>query len=77
MRLPARSIALLLAFATGSVSAQDKGTIDPKPLPPLANPNAPHLGAKELFARKTLPASLAASRPTIHNARACGWWFMS
>jgi penicillin-insensitive murein DD-endopeptidase len=50
---------VVLAIGAGSISAQDKGTIDPKPLPPLANPNAPHLGAKELFARKTLPASLA------------------
>jgi penicillin-insensitive murein endopeptidase len=38
--------------------AQDKGSVDPKPLPPLANPNDPKLGAKELFARKLLPASM-------------------
>jgi penicillin-insensitive murein endopeptidase len=31
--------------------AQDKGSVDPQPLPPLANPNDPKLGAKELFAR--------------------------
>ncbi len=38
--------------------AQDKGTVDPKPLPPLANPNDPKLGAKELFGRKVLPAAM-------------------
>jgi penicillin-insensitive murein DD-endopeptidase len=39
-------------------SAQDKGSVDPKPLPPLANPNDPKLGARELFGRKVLPAKL-------------------
>src|ERR1700681_915737 len=38
--------------------AQDKGSVDPKPLPPLANPNDPKLAAKELFARKLLPAAM-------------------
>src|ERR1700686_3338176 len=38
--------------------AQDKGNVDPKPLPPLANPNDPKLGAKELFGRKVLPAAM-------------------
>jgi len=50
---------MVLAIAAGPVWAQDKGSVDPKPLPPLANPNDRHLGARELFARKTLPASLA------------------
>lgn len=38
--------------------AQDRGAVNPKPLPPLANPNDPHLGAKELFGRKTTPAKM-------------------
>src|SRR4051794_32145476 len=38
--------------------AQDKGSVDPKPLPPLANLNDPKLGAKELFGRKVLPAAM-------------------
>ncbi len=38
---------------------QDKGSVDPKPLPPLANPRDPNLGAKELFGRKISPAPLA------------------
>jgi penicillin-insensitive murein endopeptidase len=43
--------------ATGAL-AQDKGSVDPKPLPPLANPNDPKIGAKELFGRKILPAKM-------------------
>ena len=38
--------------------AQDKGTVDPKPLPALANPDDPKLAAKELFGRKLTPAKL-------------------
>jgi penicillin-insensitive murein DD-endopeptidase len=54
--VPALPIATLAATA---VLGQDKGIVDPKPLPPLANPNDPKLGAKELFGRKTFPAPLA------------------
>jgi len=46
-----------LANATAAL-AQDKGSVDPKALPPLANPNDPKLGAKELFGRKILPAAM-------------------
>ncbi|MGA2995934.1 penicillin-insensitive murein endopeptidase [Bradyrhizobium sp.] len=54
------SIFLALVFATGSfvALAQDKGSVDPKPLPALANPNDPKIGAKELFGRKVLPAAM-------------------
>src|SRR6476619_3448029 len=49
---------LSAAVASGSAAlAQDKGSVDSKPLPPLANPNDPKLGAKELFGRKVLPAA--------------------
>src|SRR3569623_2113638 len=41
--------------------AQDKGSLHPKPLPPLANPNDPHLAAKLLFGRELAPAKLAPS----------------
>src|ERR1700726_4818800 len=55
-------ILLPLAIATvvsaSAALAQDKGNVDPKPLPPLANPNDPKLGAKELFGRKILPAAM-------------------
>src|SRR5512140_159156 len=50
---------LSAALASGSAAlAQDKGSVDAKPLPPLANPNDPKLGAKELFGRKVLPAAM-------------------
>jgi penicillin-insensitive murein endopeptidase len=38
--------------------AQDKGSVDPKPLPSLTNPTDPKLAAKELFGRKVLPAAM-------------------
>jgi penicillin-insensitive murein endopeptidase len=38
--------------------AQDKGSVNPKPLPPLANPQDPKISARELFARKVLPAAM-------------------
>src|SRR3981081_3069356 len=50
---------LLTTIVTGSLAlAQDKGSVDQKPLPPLANPKDPKLGAKELFGRKMLPAAM-------------------
>jgi penicillin-insensitive murein endopeptidase len=50
----------LLAGVGGVAHAQDKGTVNPKPLPPLANPDDPKTPAKELFARRTLPADMSA-----------------
>jgi penicillin-insensitive murein endopeptidase len=50
--------AILALHLAPPALAQDKGTIDPKPLPPLANPNDPKLAAKELFGRKLTPAHL-------------------
>ena len=50
------SIALVV---TVPAQAQDKGSVNPKPLPPLANPNDPNIAAKELFGRKLAPAALA------------------
>ena len=52
--------ALAFAAATPAARAQDKGTLNPEPLPPLAHPNAPSTPAKDLFARKPTPAPLAA-----------------
>ena len=54
---------LLLAAAFAVVdpaAAQDKGTVDPQPLPPLAKPDDPATPAKELFGRRKTPANLAA-----------------
>src|ERR1700731_36745 len=58
-----RLLLILLLMPAALVSAtvawaQDKGSVNPKPLPPLANPNDPKLGAKELFGRKVLPAAM-------------------
>jgi penicillin-insensitive murein DD-endopeptidase len=61
---------LLVLAGSPTASAQDKGSVDPKPLPPLANPNDPKLGAKELFARKLLPARLPA-QPIGSYSKGC------
>jgi len=58
-RLLARSAVLLIA-GCGALSAQDLGTVDPKPLPALAKPDAPTTPAKELFGRKPTPVAMEA-----------------
>jgi len=70
--IPARWLlaAALLSASAAVAWAQDKGTVNPKPLPPLANPNDPELAARELFARRYLPAALPA-RPIGFYARGC------
>src|SRR5258707_1584367 len=51
-------VSLLLSVAACSAAlAKDKG-MDPRLLPPLANPNDPKIGARELFGRKILPAAM-------------------
>ena len=50
--------AVMIAIAPAA--AQDKGTVNPKPLPPLANPDDPKNPAKELFGRKLVPADMQA-----------------
>ena len=47
---------VLLAGTTAG--AQDRGTVNPKPLPPLANPDDPDTPAKALFGRRPTPAPL-------------------
>jgi len=51
------TLALAAAFAPAA-SAQDIGTINPQPLPPLAHPDDPKTPAKELFGRRATPANL-------------------
>ena len=51
-------LASCIIAGTPSARTQDKGSVDPKPLPPLANPNDPKIAAKELFGRKLLPAAM-------------------
>jgi penicillin-insensitive murein endopeptidase len=50
-------VATALAGA-GAATAQDLGTLNPQPLPPLAKPDDPSNPAKELFGRKATPAQL-------------------
>lgn len=57
---------LLIVGLPAGAWAQDPGTLDPKPLPPLEKPDDPGTPAKELFGRKDSPAPLA--------ARALGWY---
>src|SRR6516165_9200975 len=54
-----RAAVLVLAvlFAPQVARAQDRGTLNPQPLPPLAKPDDPATPAKELFGRKTAPAN--------------------
>jgi penicillin-insensitive murein endopeptidase len=60
---------LALALAAQAV-AQERGTLNPQPLPPLANPTDPDTPAKELFARKPEPVRLAA-RAIGNYVRGC------
>ena len=63
MRATVRLLAVLILAAAGSAVAQEKhlidptppGSLNPEPLPPLQNPDAPSTPAKELFARKSTP----------------------
>jgi len=53
--------AALLASAFGAPAwAQDKGSLNPRPLPALAKPDDPKTPAKELFGRKTNAAAMKA-----------------
>ena len=49
------TFALLVAVVAGPALAQDKGTLDPQPLPPLEHPKDPQVPAKQLFGRKATP----------------------
>ncbi len=66
---PMLSAALVLLSCVGAL-AQDRGTLSPKPLPPLANPDHPATPARELFGRKTEPAPMRA-RTIGFYARGC------
>src|SRR5262245_60713645 len=56
-------LGVLCLVAASSAVAQQKhvidpmlpGSLDPRPLPPLKNPDAPSIPAKELFARRSTP----------------------
>ncbi|MGB9013767.1 MAG: penicillin-insensitive murein endopeptidase, partial [Methylovirgula sp.] len=61
--------ATVLALAA-LAHAQQVGTLEPKPLPPLAHPNAPGTPAKALFGRVETPAGVA-TRTIGFYARGC------
>jgi penicillin-insensitive murein endopeptidase len=47
-------------FTSDTTSAQDKGTLNPEPLPPLTKPPTLTTQAREPFARKATPAAIPA-----------------
>jgi penicillin-insensitive murein endopeptidase len=57
MRRFATSLVVVLLFAASGAAAQDKGTLEPQPFPPLANPDDPKTPAKQLFGRKVMPTT--------------------
>jgi penicillin-insensitive murein DD-endopeptidase len=60
----------VLAMTAAPAAAQDLGTLNPKPLPPLAHPDDPKTPAKELFGRRTKPTK-AAPRSIGFYAHGC------
>ena len=63
----------LLAFAlllSLPAAAQDLGTLHPKPLPPLENPDDPHNAAKQVFGRLMTPTE-AQSRSIGFYSKGC------
>src|SRR5260370_39672025 len=63
-------LALAALACRSPAAAQDKGTVDAKALPPLADPGDPRLPAKEAFGRALTPIEVQA--PSIGSyARGC------
>jgi penicillin-insensitive murein endopeptidase len=60
----------IAAAALAGAAAQDKGSLAPAPLPPLANPNDPKLAAKEVFGRAMTPSE-AEARSIGFYSRGC------
>ena len=52
----ALTLCAILTWVYGTANAQDKGTLNPEPLPPLTKPAGPGTLAKELFERKATPS---------------------
>ena len=61
LRLGAILLLCAIAFSPArTAQAQDLGTLNPQPLPPLAHPESPKTPAKDLFVRQSTPAPLQA-----------------
>jgi penicillin-insensitive murein endopeptidase len=60
LRLRVALLAAAVLMLSPVAHAQDRGTLAPKPLPPLANPDDPDTPAKSLFGRRTTAAPLEA-----------------
>ena len=67
---PASAPALAPVQDTDTLDPTPPGTLNPQPLPPLANPNSPSTPAKELFARKLTPLP-GPARPIGSYADGC------
>ena len=50
------AIALAALLLSAPLQAQDRGSLEPRTLPPLAKPDDPATPAKDLFGRKTTPS---------------------
>jgi penicillin-insensitive murein endopeptidase len=70
IRPVAATVVAIAMLAAGAATAQDKGTLTPTPLPPLAKPDDPATPAKDLFGRRPVPAPLAA-RSVGFYAKGC------
>ncbi|MDE2577665.1 MAG: penicillin-insensitive murein endopeptidase [Hyphomicrobiales bacterium] len=57
LRTGALAAPLLAGVLSAPALAQTVGSLHPKPLPPLANPDDPSLPAKQLFGRATSPVN--------------------
>src|SRR5712675_2840537 len=63
--------ALVVLMLALPAMAQDKGTVDPQPLSPLANPNDPKTPAKQLFGRRATPAAQMESHVIGFYSKGC------
>ncbi len=68
--LVAPVLCAVLTLGVGTAIAQDKGTLNPEPLPPLTKPPGPNTLAKELSARKSTP-SAGSARSIGFYSRGC------
>ena len=59
-----------LLWTPQGADAQDRGSVNPEPLPPLANPDDPANPAKELFGRKADAGATLERAPSASTPRA-------